>query len=35
MDFNTFKQIVIAKCAELGIEEYELYYQTVKKYKLI
>lgn len=27
MDFNAFKQIVIEKCAELGIEEYELYYQ--------
>ena len=28
MDFNTFKNAVIAKCAELGITEYELYYQV-------
>ena len=28
MDFNAFKNAVIAKCAELGIEEYELYYQV-------
>ncbi len=28
MDFNGFKQAVIAKCAELGIGEYELYYQV-------
>ena len=28
MDFNAFKQIVIEKCAQLGIEEYELYYQS-------
>ena len=28
MDFNTFKNIVIEKCAEMGIEEYELYYQA-------
>ncbi|MBQ8768456.1 MAG: TldD/PmbA family protein [Oscillospiraceae bacterium] len=28
MDFNGFKQIVIEKCAALGIEEYELYYQS-------
>lgn len=28
MDFNGFKQIVIEKCAQLGIEEYELYYQS-------
>ncbi|MBQ7817695.1 MAG: TldD/PmbA family protein [Oscillospiraceae bacterium] len=27
MDFNAFKQIVIEKCAQRGIEEYELYYQ--------
>ena len=30
MDFNTFKNLVIAKCAEMGIEEYELYYQTAE-----
>ena len=28
MDFNAFKNAVIAKCAELGIAEYELYYQV-------
>jgi len=28
MNFNEFKQAVIAKCAELGISEYELYYQV-------
>ena len=28
MTFNEFKQAVIAKCAELGIAEYELYYQV-------
>ena len=28
MDFNAFKNAVIAKCAEMGIEEYELYYQV-------
>lgn len=28
MDFNAFKEAVIAHCAELGISEYELYYQT-------
>ena len=28
MTFNEFKQAVIAKCAEMGIEEYELYYQV-------
>ena len=28
MDFNAFKQIVIEKCAQMGIEEYELYYQS-------
>ncbi len=27
MDFNAFKEIVIAECAALGIAEYELYYQ--------
>ena len=30
MDFNTFKQLVIAKCAEMGIEEYELFYTTAE-----
>ena len=30
MDFQAFKQLVIAKCAEKGIEEYELYYQTAE-----
>ena len=28
MTFNEFKQAVIAKCAQLGIAEYELYYQV-------
>lgn len=28
MTFNEFKQAVIAKCAELGIADYELYYQV-------
>ena len=28
MNFNEFKQAVIAKCNELGIAEYELYYQV-------
>ena len=27
MDFQNFKNAVIAKCAEMGITEYELYYQ--------
>ena len=30
MDFNAFKQAVIARCAEKGIESYELYYQTAE-----
>ena len=30
MDFNTFKHIVIQKCAEKGITEYELYYQAAE-----
>ena len=30
MDFNAFKQAVIARCARKGIEEYELYYQTAE-----
>ena len=28
MDFNAFKEIVIAECAALGLAEYELYYQV-------
>ena len=28
MNFNEFKQLVIAQCAAQGITEYELYYQT-------
>ena len=28
MDFNAFKEIVIAECASRGIAEYELYYQS-------
>ena len=27
MDFNAFKEIVIAQCAALGIQDYELYYE--------
>ena len=30
MDFNTFKNLVIEKCAEMGITEYELYYQAAE-----
>ena len=30
MDFNTFKELVIEKCRELGIAEYELYYQSAE-----
>ncbi len=30
MDFNGFKNAVIAKCQELGITEYELYYQNAE-----
>lgn len=30
MDFNAFKEAVIARCAQLGIEDYELYYQTAE-----
>lgn len=30
MEFNAFKQAVIAHCARKGIEEYELYYQTAE-----
>ena len=28
MDFNAFKELVIAQCAAQGIDQYELYYQT-------
>ena len=28
MTFNEFKELVIARCAEQGIKDYELYYQT-------
>ncbi len=28
MTFNEFKELVIAQCAEMGITEYELYYQV-------
>ena len=28
MDFNAFKKAVIAQCEKLGIQEYELYYQS-------
>ena len=28
MDFNAFKEIVVAQCAALGITEYEIYYQA-------
>jgi PmbA protein len=30
MDFISFKEIIIARCKELGIQEYELYYQAVE-----
>ena len=30
MDFNTFKNTVIAHCEQMGIEEYELYYQAAE-----
>lgn len=30
MDFNTFKKCVIEKCQELGISDYELYYQAAE-----
>lgn len=30
MDFNSFKEAIIARCKELGIQEYELYYQAVE-----
>ena len=28
MNFNEFKQLVIAECEAAGITEYELYYQA-------
>ena len=28
MNFNAFKELVIAECAAQGIAEYELYYQS-------
>lgn len=30
MDFNRFKECIIARCKELGVEEYELYYQALE-----
>lgn len=30
MDFESFKQAVIDRCAQLGIEEYELYYECAE-----
>ncbi len=30
MDFSVFKELVIAKCHELGIADYELYYQAAE-----
>ena len=30
MDFTTFKNLVIARCEELGIADYELYYQAAE-----
>ncbi len=30
MDFQAFKEAVIAKCAEMGIADYELYYQSAE-----
>ena len=30
MDFESFKQAVIARCTQLGIEEYELYYSCAE-----
>ena len=30
MDFNSFKEVIIARCQELGVSEYELYYQVVE-----
>ena len=30
MDFNSFKEAIIARCKELGVTEYELYYQAAE-----
>lgn len=30
MDFNSFKEAIIARCKELGVSEYELYYQAAE-----
>lgn len=30
MDFNSFKEAIIARCQALGIQEYELYYQAAE-----
>lgn len=30
MDFNSFKEAIIARCQELGVSEYELYYQAAE-----
>lgn len=30
MDFNSFKEAIIARCMELGLSEYELYYQAAE-----
>ena len=28
MDYQSFKSVVIAKCEQMGLNEYELYYQS-------
>lgn len=30
MDFNSFKEAIIARCKELGVQEFELYYQAAE-----
>ena len=30
MDFNSFKECIVARCKELGVQEYELYYQALE-----
>lgn len=30
MDFNSFKEAIIARCKELGVQEYEIYYQAAE-----
>ena len=30
MDFSVFKKLVIARCEELGLKDYELYYQMAE-----